>query len=146
MNFREYYELNEDRNYILMRDRNGQYHVLGNFSDKQLPQAMQSAKEANKPVGIWSYSTEGGKLQLPPELASEKEPILHAHFARFGLDKPAISEPNLDDESEFIDPSVFNPNYGKSGAWKKYTEPGTVDYVGHSLPRGMPTPPPKRPK
>jgi hypothetical protein len=129
MNFREYYRLNEDRTYILMKDRNGQYQVIGPKTQAELPQAMRAAKEANKPQRMWTYSIQGGKLNLPPELAGDKESILQAHYTRMGFNQPALPEPTYDDESEFIDPSVFNPEYGKSG-WKQYApQPGTIDYA-----------------
>ena len=128
MNFKEYYWLNEVHSYILMRGRDGEYHIIGPKSQDELPQAMKSAKDANNPVGMWTYSTEGGKLNLPPELADEKEPILQAHYARMGFNRKSTPEPEVDDDSDFIDPSVFNPNYGKT--WKKYhpTQAGTVSW------------------
>lgn len=128
MKFREYYELNEDRTYILMMGQDDQYHVISP-NQTNITQAMAAAKDANNPKGIWTYTIQGGKLNLPPELANQKERILQAHFNRLGFNKLPTPEPTVDDDSEFIDPSVFNPNYGKGG-WKKYIQPmaGTVDY------------------
>ena len=141
MEFREYYRLHEDQTYILMKNRRGQYQVIIAPPDqKQLPQAIQAAKDANNPQGIWTYSISGGKLNLPPELAADKEPILMAHYTRMGFNKMGTPEPQVDDESEYIDPSVFNPEYG----WKKHNQPGTIDYTGNPLSGTAPTPPPRR--
>ncbi len=127
MKFREYYELNEDRTYILMMGQDGQYHVISP-NQGNIPQAMAAAKQANNPKGIWTYTIQSGKLNLPPELADQKEPILQAHYDRMGFNKLPSPKVDMDDDSDFIDPSVFNPDYGK-GDWKKYNpQQGTVDY------------------
>lgn len=135
MNFREYYRLHEDRTYILMKNKLGKYEVISApNSPQQLPQAMQAAKHANNPQGMWTYSiSSGGDLHLPPELTADKEPILQAHYNRMGLNKMPTPDPKHDDESEYFDPDVFNPEYGRT-AWKPYkktaspSEPGTEDY------------------
>lgn len=148
MNFREFYNLYEDtKTYILMKDRTGQYRVIGPRSSQELPDAMQSAKHANNPRGMWTYNISGGQLNLPPELEGDKEPILRAHYARMGFDHPAgnAQSPQSDD-SDYIDASVFNPKFGQHDSqWKPYNQQaGTVDYVGHPIASGMPTPQPRR--
>lgn len=158
MNFREFFQLNEDKTYILMKNQSGQYQVIGPKSIQELPTAMQTAKQANRPVGMWTFSITGGELNLPPELEKDKEKILHAHYARLGFD---VSEqlPERPEEKQafgsIIEPSVFDPRYEKRHAlWKKYQghqafkqmqqQPaGTLSFHGHPLASGMPTPQPK---
>ncbi len=141
MNFREFYLQEDARHYVLFKDRGGEYHVLGTYAKAQLPDVMQSVKQANNPVGIWSYDTTGGKLALPRELERDREPILMAHYSRMGFNKPTTPEPKVSDDSEYYDPDVFNPNYGNQ--WKQYPQQlGTASYHGKSLASGMPTPQP----
>lgn len=166
MNFREYYTLHEDLNFVLMKNRAGHYQVLGPKPTAELPRVVQSAKDANNPVGIWTYNTTGGHLDLPPELEKDREAILHAHFAHQGLDVPSRLPERPEDEqddSDYIDPKVFNKDYEQQHAqWKKYQgqqhyqqpqpqDPATASFkaIGgqswHGTPMagGMPTPPPK---
>jgi hypothetical protein len=166
MKFKEYYRLHEDTyTYILMKNGAGQYQVIGPRSAKELPAAMQSAKSANNPVGMWTYNISNGQLHLPPELEEDKENILRAHYARMGLDKPEARIERPEEKQAFgsiIDPDVFDPRYEKRHAmWKRYQakqglkqlrvqqpqpqqDPGTIDYIGNPLASGMPTPPPRR--
>lgn len=142
MNFREFYLQEDARHYVLFKDRGGEYHVLGTYTQNQLPDVMQNVKHANNPVGIWTYNTAGGKLALPRELERDREPILMAHYSRMGFNKPAMPEPKVSDDSDYYDPDVFNPNYGSQ--WKRM-EPvgtGTASYHGRPLASGMPTPQP----
>jgi hypothetical protein len=153
MKFKEYYRLHEDTyTYILMKNGAGQYQVIGPKSAEELPAAMQSAKTANNPVGMWTYNITNSELHLPPELEHDKEDILLAHYKRRGLHKPEVKEPPPGEKQAFgsiIDPSVFDPRYERRHAlWKRYQDrqglkqmqvqqpqpqldPGTIDYIGN---------------
>lgn len=119
-----------DRYYVAAKTPEG-INVFGPARDTQEFQKLRHNIQMNHDK-LWPFSIIGGKLNIIAT-PQEKEQILRAYYKRMGLDFTPRNMPPQEDDSEYIDPDVFDPNYfNKPQQANRYSSTdATISHLPH---------------